>query len=141
MNALCAATVEQLQQTSEIGPVLAESVRSWFDEPRNRQLIDRLREAGVNMEVPLEQRAAAETSGALTGRTYVITGTLQSMSREEATAALERLGAKVTNSVSKKTTGVIVGSEPGSKAEKARTVGVPILDEPAFLELIKSRHN
>jgi DNA ligase (NAD+) len=108
-----------------------------LDEPRNRQLIDRLRDAGVNMEVPLEQRVAAETSGTLTGKTYVITGTLQSMSREQATAALERLGAKVTNSVSKKTTGVIVGSEPGSKAEKAQTLGVPILDEPAFLELIK----
>jgi len=137
MDTLCAATVEQLQQTSEIGPVVAESVRSWLDEPRNRQLIDRLRDAGVNMEVPLEQRVAAETSGTLTGKTYVITGTLQSMSREQATAALERLGAKVTNSVSKKTTGVIVGSEPGSKAEKAQTLGVPILDEPAFLELIK----
>ena len=137
MDVLCAATVEQLQQTSEIGPVLAESVRSWLDEPRNRQLIDRLRDAGVNMEVPLEQRAAAETAGALTGRTYVITGTLQSMSREEATAALERLGAKVTNSVSKKTTGVIVGAEPGSKAEKAQMLGVPILDEAALLELIK----
>ena len=137
MDALCAATVQQLQQTSEIGPVLAESVRSWFDEPRNGQLIDRLRDAGVSMEVPLDQRVVAETPRALTGRTYVITGTLQSMSREEATAALERLGAKVTNSVSKKTTGVIVGSEPGSKAEKAQTLGVPTLDEAAFLELIK----
>jgi DNA ligase (NAD+) len=137
MDALCTATVEQLQQTSEIGPVLAESVRSWLDEPRNRQLVDRLHAAGVNMEVPLDQRIAGEAPGPLTGRTYVITGTLQAMSREEATSALERLGAKVTNSVSKKTTGVIVGNEPGSKAEKARTLGVAMLDEPAFLELIK----
>jgi len=137
MDALCAATEEQLQHTSEIGPVLAESVRSWFDEPRNRQLIDRLRAAGVNMEVPLDQRMAAETPGPLTGRTYVITGTLQAMSREDATSALERLGAKVTNSVSKKTTGVVVGTEPGSKAEKARTLGIPMLDEAAFLDLIK----
>jgi len=137
MDALCTATEEQLQQTSEVGPVLAESVRSWFDEPRNRQLIDRLHAAGVNMEVPLEQRVAAESPGPLAGNTYVITGTLHSMSREDATAALERLGAKVTNSVSKKTTGVIVGAEPGSKAEKARTLGVPMLDEAAFLELIK----
>jgi DNA ligase (NAD+) len=75
--------------------------------------------------------------GPLTGKTYVITGTLTSMSREEATAALERLGAKVASSVSKKTTGVVVGDEPGSKAEKARTLGVPVLDEAAFLELIK----
>jgi DNA ligase (NAD+) len=137
MDSLGAATVEQLQQTSEIGPVLAESVRSWFDEPRNRQLIDRLRDAGVNMEVPLDQRLAAQTPGTLTGRTYVITGTLQSMSREDAMAALERLGAKVTNSVSKKTTGVIVGAEPGSKAEKAQSLGIPTLDEAAFLELIE----
>jgi len=137
MEALCAASEEQLQHTAEIGPVLAESVRSWFDEPRNRQLIDRLRAAGINMEVPLEQRVAAEAPGPLKGKTYVITGTLQSMSREEATAALERLGAKVTNSVSKKTTGVIVGAEPGSKAEKAQTLGVPTLDEAAFVELIK----
>ena len=137
MDGLCAADEEKLQQTSEIGPVLAESVRSWFGEPRNRQLIERLRAAGVNMEVPLEQRVSAEAPGPLTGKTYVITGTLQAMSREEATAALERLGAKVTNSVSKKTTGVIVGTEPGSKAEKAQTLGVPTLDEAALLELIK----
>jgi DNA ligase (NAD+) len=137
MDMLCAATEEQLQQTSEVGPVLAESVRSWFNEPRNGQLIDRLRAAGVNMEVPFEQRVAAEAPGRLTGKTYVITGTLSSMSREEATATLERLGAKVTNSVSKKTTGVVVGAEPGSKAEKAQTLGVPTLDEAAFLELIK----
>jgi DNA ligase (NAD+) len=126
-----------LQETQEIGPVLAESVRSWLDEPRNRQLIDRLRAAGANMEVPEDQRTAADPSGPLTGKTYVITGTLQSMSREQATAALERLGAKVAGSVSKKTTGVIVGAEAGSKAEKARTLGVPMVDEASFLELIK----
>ncbi|HKC54917.1 MAG TPA: BRCT domain-containing protein, partial [Vicinamibacterales bacterium] len=89
------------------------------------------------MEVPEDQRAAADMPGPLTGRTYVVTGTLAAMSREQATAALERLGAKVTGSVSKKTTGVVVGAEPGSKADKARTLGVPILDEAAFLELIK----
>jgi len=137
MDALCGAATERLQGTPEIGPVLAEAVRSWLDEPRNRQLIDRLRAAGVNMEVPEDQRAAADMPGPLTGRTYVVTGTLAAMSREQATAALERLGAKVTGSVSKKTTGVVVGAEPGSKADKARTLGVPILDEAAFLELIK----
>jgi DNA ligase (NAD+) len=137
MDALCAATAEQLQGTAEIGPVLAESVRSWLDEPRNRVLVDRLRAAGVNMEVPEDQRSAAGTPGPLTGKTYVITGTLASLSREQATAALERLGAKVAGSVSKKTSGVVVGAEPGSKAEKARTLGIPVLDEAAFLELIK----
>jgi DNA ligase (NAD+) len=137
MDALCAATTEQLQETQEIGPVLAESVRSWLDEARNRQLIDRLRAAGLNMEVPEQERTTTDAPGLLTGKTYVITGTLQSMSREQATAALERLGAKVASSVSKKTAGVIVGAEPGSKAEKARTLGVPMLDESAFLELIR----
>ncbi|PYR70032.1 MAG: DNA ligase, partial [Acidobacteria bacterium] len=137
MDTLCGATIGQLQETQEIGPVLAESVRSWLDEPRNRELVDRLRAAGVNMEVPEDQRAAAALPGPLTGKTYVITGTLRSMSREQATAALERLGAKVAASVSKKTTGVIVGAEPGSKAEKARAIGVPMVDEAALLDLIK----
>jgi len=136
MDALCAATIEQLQDTSEIGPVLAASVRSWLDEPRNRELIDRLRAAGLNMEVPPEERALAVAPGPLKGKTYVITGTLSSMTREAATAALERLGAKVAGSVSKKTTGVVVGADAGTKAEKARTLGVPMLDEAAFLELI-----
>jgi len=75
--------------------------------------------------------------GPLKGKTYVITGTLSSMTREAATAALERLGAKVAASVSKKTTGVVVGADAGTKAEKARTLGVPMLDEAAFLELIQ----
>jgi len=137
MEALCGATIEQLQDTPEIGPVLAASVRSWLDEPRNRELIERLRAAGLNMEVPPEERALAAVPGPLKGKTYVITGTLSSMTREAATAALERLGAKVAASVSKKTTGVVVGADAGTKAEKARTLGVPMLDEAAFLELIQ----
>jgi DNA ligase (NAD+) len=138
IDALQAATTEQLQQTHEIGPVLAESLRAWLDEPRNRQLLERLRAAGVRMEVPESERTAAPGAGGLAGRTYVITGTLTSMTREEAEAALKRLGAKVAGSVSKKTTGVIVGAEAGSKAEKARALGVPMLDEAAFLDLIGS---
>jgi DNA ligase (NAD+) len=136
MDALSAASVEQLQSTPEIGPVLAESVRSWFDEPRNRELIDRLRAAGVRMEVPDSERSTAAMPGPLTGRTYVITGTLASMTREEAEHALQRLGAKVAGSVSRKTAGVVVGTDPGSKAEKAQALGVPTLDETAFLQLI-----
>jgi DNA ligase (NAD+) len=136
MDALYAASIEQLQQTSEIGPVLAESVRSYLDEPRNRQLIDRLRAAGVNMEVPEDQRAQPATEGPLTGKTYVITGTLAAMSRDDATAAIERLGGKVAGSVSRKTAAVIVGADAGSKAEKARELGVSMLDEAAFLNLL-----
>jgi DNA ligase (NAD+) len=136
MEAIATASQEHLQSTSDVGPVLAESVRSWFDEPRNRELIDRLRQAGVRTEVPEEERQAAAGPKPLAGRTYVITGTLESMSREQATEALEGLGAKVAGSVSKKTTGVIVGAEAGSKADKARELGIPTLDEQQFTALI-----
>jgi DNA ligase (NAD+) len=137
MDALCAATADQLQQTTEIGPVLAASLRSWLDEPRNRELVERLRSAGVRMEVPPEERVARDADGPLRGKTYVLTGTLASMTREQATAAIERLGGKVTGSVSRKTTGVVVGEDAGSKADKARDLGVATLDEATFLELIK----
>ncbi len=136
MQALEQATVGQLQQVPDIGPVVAGSVRAWVDEPRNRALVGRLAEAGVRMEVPEAERQAAAAPGPLSGRTYVITGTLESMSREEAAAELERLGARVSGSVSRKTAGVIVGAEPGSKLAKAETLGVPILEEAAFLRLI-----
>ena len=139
MDALSAASIEQLEETREIGPVLAASVRKWFDEPRNRHLIERLRAAGVRMEVPPDARAVRRADGPLTGKTYVLTGTLESMTRDEATAAIERLGGKVAGSVSKKTSGVIVGTDAGSKADKARELGVPTLDEPAFLALIGAR--
>jgi DNA ligase (NAD+) len=136
MEAIAAAALGQLEQTHEIGPVLAESVRSWFDEPVNRQLIDRLGQADVRLEATAAERARALATGPLTGKTYVLTGTLTSMTREDATAAIERLGGKVAGSVSKKTTGVVVGSEPGSKADRARTLGIPILDEDAFRDLV-----
>ena len=136
MDGLYAATTEQLQQTPEIGPVLAESVRSYLDEPRNRELIERLRAAGIEMEIPPDQRVERKREGPLTGKTFVITGTLASMSREAATAAIEGLGGKVAGSVSRKTTAVIVGAEAGSKAEKARELGIEMLDEAGFLKLI-----
>jgi DNA ligase (NAD+) len=136
MDALMAATVEQLQSTKEIGSVLAASIRSWFDEPRNRQLIERLHAAGIRMDVPPEERGARAVPGPLTGKTYVLTGTLAAMTREQATEAIERLGGKVAGSVSRRTTAVVVGADAGSKAEKARTLGVAMLDEPAFLALL-----
>jgi DNA ligase (NAD+) len=137
MEALEAASREALQSTHEIGPVLAESVRTWLDEPRNRALVGRLRASGVRMEVPESERTLAARPQPFAGRTYVITGTLASMTREEATSALERLGAKVGASVSKKTTAVIVGEEAGSKADKARALGVPMLDEAGFQALLE----
>jgi DNA ligase (NAD+) len=139
VDALVAASLDQLQSTNEIGPVLAESLRSWFDEPRNQALLGRLRDAGLRMEVPESERTADEGPKPLAGKTCVITGTLSSMSREQATAALERLGAKVAGSVSKKTTGVIVGAEAGSKADKARDLGVPMLDEQQLQLLLRGQ--
>jgi DNA ligase (NAD+) len=136
MEALTAASVDELQATEEIGPVLAESVRSWLDEPRNQALLARLRTQGVRMEMPPEARVVRRAEGPLSGKTYVLTGTLASMTREEAAAAIERLGGKVAGSVSRKTAGVVVGRDAGSKAEKARALGVPMLDEAAFMSLI-----
>jgi DNA ligase (NAD+) len=136
---LSGATFEQLQETPEIGPVLAGSVRRWLEEPSNQALIARLRSRGLRMEVPESARVAAPAAGRLKGRTYVITGTLSSMTREQAVSALERLGAKVAGSVSKKTTAVIVGEEAGTKAEKARVLGIELLNESGFLELLDDK--
>ena len=136
LDAIAQAAPAQLEQTPEIGPVLAESVRAWFAEPANQQLIQRLRQNGVRLDATEAERARATASGPLTGKTYVLTGTLATMTREEATEAIERLGGKVAGSVSKKTTAVVVGADPGSKAEKARTLGIPVLDEDAFRQLV-----
>jgi DNA ligase (NAD+) len=134
MDRILDTPAEVLQGVSEIGPVVAASVRAFADEPRHRALVDRLKLAGVNLQ-SLAPEPSSEP-GPLTGRTYVITGTLSSMSREDATSALERLGARVSGSVSKKTTALIAGAEAGSKLEKARQLGVETLDETAFLALI-----
>ena len=135
MDRLMAATVEELQNTPEIGPVVAASVRSFADEPRNQALVTKLTDAGVNMQSRAPEPTAAP-SGKLAGKTVVLTGTLHSMTREEATAALERLGARVSGSVSKKTSFVVAGEEAGSKLEKAQKLGVETLDEDAFRALI-----
>jgi DNA ligase (NAD+) len=134
IEAIEAAPVEVLQEVHEVGPVMAESVRSWFDEPRNRTLVSRLREAGVRMVG--ERRTAPAGPRPLAGKTFVITGTLEAMSREDAQARIEALGGKVTGSVSRKTSHLVVGADAGSKLEKARALGVPELDEAAFLGLI-----
>jgi DNA ligase (NAD+) len=136
-DALREASAEQLEATPEIGPVLAAAVRGWIGEPRNQQLLERLRKQGVRMEVPAEQRRQPGPDGPLAGRAYVLTGTLASMTREAATAAIERLGGKVVGSVSRKTAAVIAGNDPGSKAERATALGVAILDETGFLTLIE----
>jgi DNA ligase (NAD+) len=133
MDRLLETPVEALQTVPEIGPVVAASFRAFADEPRNRDLVARLKQAGVNME---SQAPEADQPGPLAGKTFVLTGTLASMTREEATAALERLGAKVASSVSKKTSYLVAGADAGSKQEKARQLGVETLDEEAFRALI-----
>ena len=135
MDRLLDAPVESLQRVSEIGPVVAASVRLFADEPRNRELVTHLTAAGVNMATRLPEPPADRTLP-LTGKTFVLTGTLSTMTREEATEALERLGAKVSGSVSKKTSYVVHGAEAGTKLDKARALGVELLDEDAFRDLI-----
>jgi DNA ligase (NAD+) len=136
MEALAEASPEQLQGVPDIGPVVAGAVRTFFDEPHNRALVARLAAAGLNMGRRDTAAVPAAPAGTLAGRTFVLTGTLSAMTREQAQAAIEARGGKVTSSVTRKTAGLIVGADPGSKVEKARALGVPQLDERAFLELI-----
>jgi DNA ligase (NAD+) len=137
MQAVLDAPVEQLQAVPDVGPVVAASIRMFADEPRNRELVARLAEAGVNMASQAPE--PADEVGPLEGKVIVLTGTLSSMSREEATEALERLGARVAKSVSKKTTYLVFGAEAGSKLEKARQLGIETLDEDAFRALIMGK--
>jgi DNA ligase (NAD+) len=130
---LAAATLEQLEEVEGIGPERAELIAEWFADPENLTLIGELHELGLQLALAEDERPP---EGRLTGSQYVITGTLEGWTREEAKAALEGLGAKVSDSVSKKTTGVVVGESPGSKAQKAEKLGVPLLSEPDFRELL-----
>jgi DNA ligase (NAD+) len=125
------ASVEEIDAIYEIGPVLAQSVRDWFAAEANRRLVARLVESGVEAELA---RAAGEPEVApvLVGQQIVLTGTLDGMTRDEAKAAIEARGGRVTSSVSKKTSFVVAGRDPGSKRDKALELGVPVLDEDAF---------
>ena len=135
VDRLMDASQEDIMAVEGIGPERAEAIAEWFSDEENRRLVQELRELGLTFEAGEAERPV---EGRLTGSTYVITGTLSGWTREEATAALEELGARVLNSVSGKTTGVVVGEEPGSKLAKAEKVGVPILDEAAFQKLLES---
>jgi DNA ligase (NAD+) len=134
VDRLLDASQEEIQEVEGIGPDRAEAIAGWFEDEQNRTLVAELRELGLRFEVGEEEKPV---EGPLTGSQYVITGTLESFSREEAKAALEALGAKVSDNVSKKTTGVFVGESPGSKAAKAEKAGVPILGEDDLKELVK----
>jgi DNA ligase (NAD+) len=136
VDRIMAAAQEEVSQVEGFGPDRAEIVVDWFADEQNLALIGELRELGLRFELDESERP---TEGPLTGNTYVITGTLERWTREQAQEELETRGAKVTNSVSKKTTGLIVGEEPGaSKLTKAQREGVPLLDEAALAELLGS---
>jgi DNA ligase (NAD+) len=134
VDRLLEATMEDIEEVEGIGPDRAESIAEWFKDTDNRGLVQELRDLGLRFETGDEERPV---EGPLTGHAYVVTGTLEGFSREEAKAALEALGAKVSDSVSGKTTGLVVGEEPGaSKLTKAQKAGVPLLAEADLLRLL-----
>jgi DNA ligase (NAD+) len=123
-----------IQEVPDVGPVVAAHVHTFFQQPHNREVIQALRDSGVHW--PAQQRKAAASEGALSGKTFVLTGTLESMSRDQAGDRITAAGGKVTGSVSKKTSYVVAGAEAGSKLQKAQELGVEVLDEAAFLKLL-----
>lgn len=137
LDALASAPLEQLTETEDIGEVIAKSLVDWFADARNRQLIERLREAGLNFQSDTyKPKDAAAPAGPLVGKTFVLTGTLPTLKRDEAAAKIEAAGGKVSGSVSKKTDYLVAGEDAGSKLEKARQLGVAIVDEAGFLKLL-----
>lgn len=124
---------EEIMEVDGIGPDRAEAIAEWFSDDQNRALVEELRTLGLTLEAGEAERPV---EGPLIGTQYVITGTLADFTREEAAAALAGLGAKVSDNVSKKTTGVFVGESPGSKVAKAQKAGVPILDENDLKQLL-----
>ncbi|KKW19944.1 MAG: ligase protein [Parcubacteria group bacterium GW2011_GWA2_51_10] len=133
MDALTKATEEKLTVIDGIGPIVARSIVQWFSEKRHRDLVTRLKKVLMIESPPRETKKKSP----LADRIFVLTGTLKSMSRDEAKERLRSLGADVSSSVSKQTSYVVTGENPGSKIERARELGVPVLSEPAFLKLLK----
>jgi DNA ligase (NAD+) len=133
MDAIMDATPDQLLQVADVGPIVAQSLRTFFDQPHNREVVEQLRACGVTWT---EGEPTAGASLPLAGQTFVLTGTLPTLSRDEAKDMLEALGAKVAGSVSKKTHGVVAGAEAGSKLDKAQALGIPVLDEAGLLALV-----
>jgi DNA ligase (NAD+) len=135
MDEMTKATSEQLTEVAEVGPKVAEGVLEFFSEAANRKLIERLRAAGVNMKSERQVPMSAK----LAGKTFVFTGTLAHRTREEAEALVAAHGGKAGGSVSKKTSYVVVGADPGSKYDKAKSLGVAILEEAQFEKLVASK--
>lgn len=136
LEALSAASAESLQSVDGIGPNIAAAIVDWFSRPRNQRILEKLHQAGAWPPVAAAQTATGPTP--LSGQTFVITGTLPTLSREQASALIEQQGGKVTDSVSKKTSYLVLGENPGSKLQKAQTLGVPILDEAALRRLLET---
>jgi DNA ligase (NAD+) len=132
LDAIAAAPAEELERVNEVGPRIAIAIREFFDEPRNRELIERLRAAGLNFTAVVRKK-----SSKLEGQTFVLTGTLPTLTREEATEKIESAGGRVSGSVSKKTSYVVAGDDAGSKLDKARTLGVAVIDEAALMALLQ----
>jgi DNA ligase (NAD+) len=135
LDRLMDAPLEQLLQVKDVGPVVAQSIRTFFDQPHNREVVEQLRAAGLSWPEG-EGRAQAGAELPLSGKTLVLTGTLPSLGRDEAKELIEAAGGKVAGSVSKKTHYVIAGAEAGSKLDKARELGVPVLDEAGLRALL-----
>jgi DNA ligase (NAD+) len=136
IDALAAASEDEIDAVPEIGPEIAATVREWFDDEENAALIGRLRAAGVRLA---DERPPDTAAKPLAGKTVVLTGGLESLGREEATALAQEAGARVASSVSKKTDFVVAGTDPGSKYEKAVALGVEIVDEAEFLARLGRR--
>jgi DNA ligase (NAD+) len=126
------ASIAKLEEVEEVGPRIAESIRDFFGEPGNIELVTRLRDADLQFKGKKKERGTT-----LAGKTFVLTGTLPTYSRDEAKKMIEDAGGKVTGSVSKKTDYVVAGSDAGSKLDKARELGVSVIEEPALLKLLK----
>jgi DNA ligase (NAD+) len=135
IDALMDASVEQITGVPGIGPIIAESVREFFSLEENRQIVEKLRAAGVN----LREEGGAAREGPLSGLSFVVTGRLDSFSRDAAESVIKRNGGAVVGSVSKKTDYLVVGAEPGSKLQKAQQLGTKVLDENAFMALLEER--
>ncbi len=131
MDALMAASTEELERVNEVGPRVAQAIREFFDEEKNRELVERLRKAGLTFTA--EKR---KSSSQLEGMTFVLTGTLPNLTREDAKAKIEAAGGRVSGSVSKKTHYVVAGDDAGSKLDKARGLGVKVIDETELTSLL-----
>ena len=135
LDKLAAATREQLQAAEEVGPRVAEAIFQFFREPRNLELLEKLRGAGLQFDYATKEKK----SGPLAGLTFVLTGSLTGLSRDEAKHRIEAAGGKVLASVTRRTSFVVVGDEPGSKLDKALSLGIPVIDEDRLLSMIAER--